>query len=367
MLAPQDAKILIVDDEVYIREILSRWLTKDGYDCLTAANGEEALTTLARSRVSLMISDIMMPGISGLELLATAKEQYKDLAVIMATAVDDRQVGTQALELGAYGYVIKPLDRNEVLINVANGLHLRRLEMENRRHREELEQLVEERTRKLQETIRKLQDTEQELSISREETIQRLAMAAEFRDDETALHTVRMGSFCQILAIQAGLSASECELIRTAGPLHDVGKIGTPDNILLKPGKLTAEEFEIIKKHSEIGHRLLSNSRSAMLEKGAIIAWTHHEKFNGNGYPRGLAGEDIPVEGRIAAVCDVFDALTSDRVYKKAYPIDKAIEIMVEGRGSHFDPVLLDLFLNSMDDVLAVKDEYVDQQSRKSS
>lgn len=367
MQAPQDAKILIVDDESYIREILSRWLSKDGYDCVTAGNGEQALQALAQSPVSLMISDIMMPGISGLELLATAKKHYQDLAVIMATAVDDRQVGTQALELGAYGYVIKPLDRNEVLINVANGLHLRRLEMENRRHREQLEQLVEERTRKLQETIHKLQETEQELSISREETIQRLAMAAEFRDDETALHTVRMGSFCQILAVQAGLPPAECELMRTAGPLHDVGKIGTPDNILLKPGKLTVEEFEIIKKHAEIGHRLLSNSRSTMLEKGAIIAWTHHEKFNGSGYPRGLSGEDIPIEGRIAAICDVFDALTSDRVYKKAYPIDKAVEILREGRGSHFDPVLLDLFLNAMDEVLAIKGEFVDLQSQKSS
>jgi len=363
MLAPQDAKILIVDDEIYIREILSRWLSKDGYDCLTASNGEEALLTLAHSPVSLMISDIMMPGISGLELLATAKKKYQDLAVIMATAVDDRQVGTHALEIGAYGYVIKPLDRNEVLLNVANGLHLRGLEMGNRRHREELEQLVEERTRKLQETIRKLLETEKELSISREETIQRLAMAAEFRDDETALHTVRMGSFCQILAIRAGLPPADCELIRSASPLHDVGKIGTPDNILLKPGKLTAEEFVIIKKHAEIGHRLLSNSSSTMLETGAIIAWTHHEKFNGSGYPRGLAGESIPIEGRIAAVCDVFDALTSDRVYKKAYPVDKAVEIMMEGRGNHFDPVLLDLFMNSMDEVLAIKDEYIDNQS----
>lgn len=361
MFSSNNAKVLVVDDEVYIREIISRWLAKDGYECLTAENGEKALKILEENNIAIMISDIMMPGISGLELLALAKEKYDDLAVIMATAVDDRQVGTQALELGAYGYVIKPLDRNEILINVANGLHLRKLEIENRRHRQELENLVQERTLELQQTIHKLQETEKELSIAQEETIQRLAMAAEFRDDETAFHTVRMGNYCQILATRLGLQPSEVELIRTSSPLHDVGKIGTPDNILLKPGKLTPEEFEIIKEHTVIGHRLLSNSKSIMLEKAAVIAWTHHEKFDGSGYPRGLSGEDIPLTGRVAAICDVFDALTSDRVYKKAYSIDKALSIILEGRGKHFDPVISDLFMDSMDEISAVHNEYKDK------
>ncbi len=367
MVSSQDTKILVVDDEIYIREIISRWLAKDGYECLTAENGENALEILASNRIALMISDIMMPGISGLELLEAAKGKYQDLAVIMATAVDDRMVGTQALELGAYGYVIKPLDRNELLINVANGLHLRKLEIENRLHRQELENLVQERTLELQETIHKLQKTEAELSIAQDETITRLAMAAEFRDDETAFHTVRMGHYCQILAVKHGLDPSECDLIRTASPLHDVGKIGTPDNILLKPGKLTSEEFEIIKEHTVIGHRLLSNSKSTMLEQAAIIAWTHHEKFDGSGYPRGISGTDIPLTGRIAAVCDVFDALTSDRVYKKAYPIEKAVDIIKEGRGKHFDPDLVDLFLDSMEEISAVREEYGDEQQESSA
>ncbi len=362
MISPQDARILVVDDEIYIREIISRWLAKDGYSCLTAENGQKALEILATNQIALMISDIMMPGISGLELLEAAKEKYENLAVIMATALDDRQIGTQALELGAYGYVIKPLDRNELLINVANGLHLRKLEIENRKHRRELENLVQERTLELQKTIHKLQETEAELNIAQEETIQRLAMAAEFRDDETAFHTVRMGHYCQIIAGRLGMTPAECHLIRTSSPLHDVGKIGTPDNILLKPGKLTPEEFEIIKKHTDIGHRLLSNSKSIMLEQAAIIAWTHHEKVNGSGYPRGLRGDDIPLLGRIAAICDVFDALTSDRVYKKAYSIEKALEIICDGRGQHFDSELLNIFLNSMEEITAVHHEYRDNQ-----
>ena len=362
MLSPRDVKVLVVDDEVYIREIVSRWLMKDGYECLTADNANRALEILAAENISLMISDIMMPGMSGLELLSLAKQKYRDLAVIMATAVDDRQVGTQALEQGAYGYVIKPLDRNEVLINVANGLHLRKLEIDNRRHREELEHLVEERTIELQHTIQKLQETEKELSISREETIQRLAMAAEFRDDETAYHTVRMASYCQVLAVKLGLPPEECELIRTSSQLHDVGKIGTPDNILLKPAELSHDEFEVIKEHTVIGYRLLSNSKSVMLERASIIAWTHHEKFDGTGYPNGLRGEEIPLPGRIAAICDVFDALTSDRVYKSAYSLEDAVEIMLNLRGNHFDPRLLDIFLNVIEEIAMIKAEYTDEK-----
>ena len=355
-----DVKILVVDDEPYIREILSRWLAKDGYDYMVAENALSALQLLETNNISLMISDIMMPGMSGLELLSIAKEKYKDIAVIMATAVDDRQVGTQALEQGAYGYVIKPLDRNEVLINVANGLHLRKLEIENRRHREELEHLVEERTIELQKTIVKLREMEKEVSFSREETIQRLAMAAEFRDSETAYHTVRMASYCQVLAVKSGLPPEECELIRISSQLHDVGKIGTPDGILLKEGALTPEEFEIIKEHTAIGYRILANSKSIMLERASIIAWTHHEKFDGSGYPNGMKGEEIPLPGRIAAICDVFDALTSDRVYKKAYTVEKAIEIMKNGNGSHFDPQLLNIYLDAMTEIVAIKDEYAD-------
>ncbi len=353
MDTPTRHKILIVDDETSICEIVSRWMQREGYEFRAVHSAEEALEVLAVESFSLMLSDINMPGKSGMELLAIVQQTYPDLSVIMATALDDRKIATQALEMGAYGYVIKPFERNEVLINVANGLRLRRLEMENRAHREHLEMLVAERTRELEEA-------EQEVRMSREETIQRLAKAAEFRDDETAQHTFRMSEYCKMMAVKLGFPEERCELIRMASPLHDVGKIGTPDHILLKPGKLTAEEFEIIKQHTLIGYRILSSSQSELLEVASVIAWTHHEKYDGNGYPRGLVGQDIPLEGRIAAICDVFDALTSDRVYKKAFSIEQAVEILREGKGSHFDPELLDLFLDSMDDVLQIRKDFSD-------
>ncbi len=354
-------KILVVDDEPFICEILSRWLMLTGYECHKAGNAEEALVILSSGDFSLLISDINMPGKSGIELLTLVKKRFRDIAVIMATAVDDRKTAIHTLELGAYGYIIKPFERNEVIINVANALHFRALEIEQRHYSEGLEQIVLTRTKELREAIKRQMKAEEELMRSREETIQRLSKAAEFRDDETAQHTLRMSVYCFLLAQKAGLHPQRCELIRMASPMHDVGKIGTPDNILLKPGRLTPEEFEIMKRHCEIGYRILANSNSDLLDLAASIAWTHHEKFNGQGYPRGLKGAEIPTEGRLAAIADVFDALTSDRVYKKAFPVDKAVSILEEERGKHFDPELVDLFLGSMEEILRIKEQYSDK------
>jgi putative two-component system response regulator len=352
--------ILVVDDEQPICTMLSQWLSHEGYNTRVAYSGEEALEEIGKNDFSLMISDINMPGISGVELLSKAKLIRQDMAVLMATGVSDREVAIHTLELGACGYVIKPFEFNEMLINISNALHLRDLEIENRAHRTKLEDLVRERTRELENTITQLRQTETELLASREETIQRLSMAAEFRDDDTAQHTVRMSRYCELLAQLSGMSEKYCRIVRTASPMHDIGKIGISDTILLKPGRLTSEEFEVVKKHCEFGYRILINSDSEFLEVAATIALSHHEKFNGSGYPKALHGENIPFEGRIAAVCDVFDALTTNRVYKPAYPVDKAIEIMKEGRENHFDPALLDLFLNNFDEFLSIKNRFVD-------
>jgi putative two-component system response regulator len=339
-------------------------VAKDGYETHVANSGEEALEILHHHRdIALMISDINMPGMSGIELLVTAKKNYENLAVLMASAVDDRKIAVRTLALGGYGYLIKPFDGNEILINVSNALRFRQLEMENKRHLGQLEEIVALRTKELQKTIHQLQITEAELHLSREETIRRLSMAAEFRDTETYLHTVRMSYYCELLARKIMDNPSRCESIRLASPMHDVGKIGIPDNVLLKPGKLTPEEFTIIKTHSQIGFNLLTGSKSELLDLAALIALTHHEKYDGSGYPGNLAGEAIPIEGRIVAVCDVFDALTSDRIYKAAFSVEKAIEIMNEGRGSHFDPILLDHFLDSLAEFLAIKIQYTDGHS----
>lgn len=353
MAGRNQTKILIVDDEEPIRELIAQIIKADGYDTQTASGVDEAMDYLAKEEYSLIISDINMPNKTGIDLLREVFLVDENIAVLMATAVDDRKVAVNTLELGAYGYIIKPFERNELLINISNALRRRELEIENRLYSDGLEALVYERTKKLQ-----LADVE--IRNSREETIIRLAKAAEFRDNETAQHTLRMGHYCEVLARKSGLDAVLCEQIRIASPLHDVGKIGIPDTILLKPGALTKEEFDTIKTHSEIGYRILTGSTSELLNLGASIARTHHEKVDGKGYPRGLAGDDIPIEGRIAAICDVFDALTSNRVYKAAMTTEKATEILREGRGTHFDQQLLDCFLGSLDEILILKAKFSD-------
>jgi len=339
-------RILIVDDDQQIRDLIAVILETEGYQVRLAESGEAAVLQLSDERFSLLISDINMTGMTGVDLLRFSRKQYQDMAVLMVTGVDDQETAIETLHIGAYGYVTKPFQANELIINIANALRRRALELENRRHREELELLVGERSN--------------ELVRSREESIQILSKAAEFRDNETAKHTIRMGYYCEILGRLIGLPEAFCRTLRTAAPLHDVGKIGISDSILQKPGKLTAEEFDIIKTHCKIGHRILSESTSDIFQIGAEIALSHHEKFDGSGYPQGLAGDSIPISGRIAAVCDVFDALTSERVYKKSLSTDDALEILKNGRGSHFDPDILDSFIQNFDRILAIRARLAD-------
>lgn len=353
-------RILIVDDEDLIRRMLARLLKRQGFDTTIADSAAAARALLAEQSFDLVLSDVNMPGESGIDLVRHVLGHYPDTAAVMVTGVDDPEIAEAALAIGAYGYIIKPFETNEVLINVANALRRRTLEIENRGHRSRLELLVAERTAALEETIRDLEQIRDELNGSREETIQRLALAAEFRSDETAFHIRRMSLYCELLARHLGLGDDRAEQIRIASPMHDIGKIGTPDSILMKRGRLTPEEFTAMKRHAEIGYRILHGSNSEMLQLAAEIAWTHHEKWDGSGYPRGLVGEEIPLEGRIVALCDVFDALTSARCYKPAFSVEKSREIMLEGRGRHFDPQLYDVFWAHIDEVLAIKDRYDD-------
>jgi putative two-component system response regulator len=355
------ARLLVVDDEEPIRRVMSRLLERNGYWCETAADSEQALDMARDREFDLVLTDIDMPGRSGLDLIMKVVNEHPNTATVMVTGMDDSHLAHAALESGAYGYIIKPVEPNEILINVANALRRRRLEIENRNHRQRLEQMVKDRTADLWQAVAQLELTERELRMSREETIQRLAIAAEFRDDETAQHIQRMSSYCALLARATGMDEEQTELIRVASLMHDVGKIGIPDNILLKPGRLTTEERTIMQQHAEIGQRILKGSGSELLVTAASIAWTHHERVDGTGYPRELLGDEIPLEGRIAAIADVFDALTSSRVYKRAFPLEKAVEIMREGRDEHFDGNLLDAFLDSMDEVLVVLEQYPDR------
>ncbi|MHB1242645.1 MAG: HD domain-containing phosphohydrolase [Gaiellaceae bacterium] len=353
--ATPSERILIVDDEDQIRTLLARLLGAHGYECLTAESAAAARRALKEAHVALVLSDVNMPGESGIDFTREVLAQYPDTAVVMVTGMDDRRYADVAIELGAYGYILKPFKPNELIINVGNALRRRTLEIENRGHRERLEQTVLDRTAALRDTITQLETSDAELRRLREETIRRLSWAAEFRNQETGEHIVRMSLYCALLARLAGLDVERAEMIRIASPMHDVGKIGIPDRILLKPGRLDDDERKVMEAHTEMGHRILAGSGVELLDLAAELALTHHERIDGTGYPRGLAGDEIPIEGRIVAVADVFDALTSDRVYRPAYQPGEARALMLEGRGTQFDAVLLDLFFDAFDDVLALR------------
>lgn len=352
--------ILIVDDEEPIRRVIGYLLSPHGYPVDFAADAREARKKLDTHPFALMLCDVNMPGESGMDLVRNILSERPETAAIMVTGLDSSVLANAAIEVGAFGYIVKPFESSEVLINVANALRRRKLELENRFHRENLEDIVRTRTVALQQALDWLERSEKELRLSREETIQRLAIAAEFRDSSTARHIHRMSHYCELLARRCGLSSDRCDLIRTASPMHDIGKIGTPDHVLLKPGKFTQEEFGVIAQHAEIGYRILSGSDAELLKVAAVIAYTHHERFDGTGYPRGLKGEAIPIEGRIASIADAFDALTTQRVYKPAFEIGHTIDLMLKHRGEHFDPELLDIFFSSTDELVRIRDQYAD-------
>jgi len=339
-------RILVVDDEAYVREVLCRCLGDEGYNCETAANAKDALERLKDNEFSLLISDIMMPEVSGIELLKMVRESFPNLAVIMLTAVDDRKTAISTLHLGAYGYLIKPFDVNEVLINVSGALERRRLEMLSRQYEERLEAKVAERTADVRRR-------EEEIAIH-------LVSASEYRDEETGAHIRRIGLYAAVIAKAVGWPPRAVDDIRVAGPMHDIGKIGIPDSILLKPGKLTDQEFEEVKKHSEIGAAILSNSDVPLLHMARDIALSHHEKWDGAGYPAGLAGEAIPESARIIAVTDVYDALVHNRVYRPAMGEEKALGIMRETREKHFNPGIFDCFLDLLPEFRRIRGEVGD-------
>jgi putative two-component system response regulator len=330
----QPVNILVVDDEPAIHKLVSQLLNKRGYRCATCDNAAQAIEKIAGGGFSLVISDYNMPGMTGIELLAQVKKTNPDVAFIMLTGVDDHRTAVHALELGAFGYIIKPFQTNELFINVANSLRRRELEQERDQYEWRLERQVRERTA--------------EIRATQEEVIMRLVTASGYRDEETGEHIRRMGEYAAILARAAGWDEKAVEEIRLAASMHDVGKIGVPDAILRKPGKLSDEEFERIKEHTRIGARILEGSPIGLLNLAHDIALHHHEKWAGGGYPIGLRGDAIPLCARIVAVCDVYDALVNDRVYRPAMPEDQALAIMMQGRGSHFDPVILDLFLERL-------------------
>jgi len=334
------AQLLVVDDEPYLQVLLSRWLRDDGHVCARAGGAADAWAHLQQQAVDLVTLDIRMPGGSGLDLLDKIKETYPDTAVLMVSGEGDMADAIRALTRGAFAFLMKPTERFQLLVQVRNGLERRRLVMENREYVHGLEELVEQRTFAIRQ--------------AHEETIHRLVKASLYRDEETGEHIQRTGWYSELLAAAAGWDAAAAEQIRLAAPMHDVGKIGIPDAILRKPGKLTPDETAVMRTHTLVGAKMLAGSTSPVLRMAEEIALRHHERWDGSGYPDGLAGTEIPEAARIVALVDAYDALSHDRVYRQAFSEAKVAELMLEGRGAHFDPRLFDLFLSLLPEMRAI-------------
>ena len=354
------ARLLIVDDEDLVRLSLRRVLERGGHSVEEAVSVGEARECLAAGSFDLILCDINMAGESGLALVRQVAAELPDTAVVMVTGVDDPEVADEAVTLGAYGYLVKPFQPNEVLINVHSGLRRRSLERARRSYTEELESKVLVRGSALRDALKRLDEAETGAELAERGTVARLVTALTLRSEETGGHIERMSRYAAALAARRGIHAWTWDEFRLAAMLHDVGKIGVPDSILLKPGPLTGEEFAAIKRHPDLGASLLNPGASRVLILGARIALTHHERWDGSGYPAGLMGDAIAVEGRVAAVADVFDALTSHRIYRPAMSPEAAMELMLAERARQFDPDLLDLFAASLEEMLTIRERHAE-------
>jgi putative two-component system response regulator len=354
------AHILLVDDEPEVLVLFREILELQSHSVEEAVNVAQATDRLADAAFDLVVCDVGLRGESGLALVRRVADDLPDTAIIMVTAADEPALAEEALSMGACGYLVKPCRPNDLVISVSAGLRMRDLEHARRSHLDELESKVLHRTAALHDAVQRLEENTETAGIALRETADRLVTALTLRSEETGGHIQRMSRYGAHLALASGFDTWSEDEIRVGMMLHDVGKIGVPDAILLKPGPLTGEELEIIQRHPLLGAKLLGEGQSPILAMGAQIALSHHERWDGDGYPSRLAGESIPIVGRIAAIVDVFDALTSDRVYRSALPTERACEIMTSERARHFDPDLLDVFTKSIDDMLLIREAHPD-------
>ena len=346
--------ILVVDDEAVNCRLVDAILTPLGYRVFTASNGEEALQKVETAIPDVILLDIMMPVMDGYETVRRLKsdEDTRLIPVVMVTALKDVEDRVRALEAGADDFLTKPIDRMELRARVNSLIKVKAYNDQMKNYQQELEMKVKERTEELSKTLEKLK-------FASLDTILRLSKAAEYRDEDTGAHIIRMSNYASLIAERMGLPGKTVESILYAAPLHDIGKIGVPDRILLKPGPLDKKEWEIMKQHTTFGAKILDGSEG-YLQLGRSIALTHHEKWDGSGYPAGLKGNEIPLAGRIVAIADVFDAMTSRRPYKEPFSIEKTLSLIMEARGSHFDPDVVDTFFEIKDDILGIKNVYRD-------
>jgi len=320
--------VLIIDDEPINLKVLNNIL-KDIYKLTFAKSGPEALRLIEKEKPDLILLDVMMPEMTGYEVCEHLKQDplYKSIPIIFVTALNDAVDEAKGLNIGAVDYISKPVTPAVVKARVKTHLSLVDVG---------------------------------ELKRTRLQVIQRLGRAAEYKDNETGMHVMRMSHYSKVISLAYGHSEKDADALFHAAPMHDIGKIGIPDSIMLKPGKLTDAEFAEMKKHPEIGAEILGESDSDLIELAKIVSMTHHEKWDGTGYPKQLKGEEIPIEGRIVALADVFDALTSVRPYKGAWPVEQAIDFIISQKNKHFDPQLVDLFVQQLDNIIEIKNHWKD-------
>jgi len=344
--------ILIVDDQSQNVELLEAYLVPEGYEIVEAGSGEEALQKLSDNKIDLILLDVMMPGMDGFEVVRRVRKNntHRLLPIILVTALKDTADRVTGIEAGCDDFISKPVDKIELMARVKSLLKVKAYNDLLSNFRKELESEVSKRTEELKHAIEKIKTASLD-------TIYRLSMACELRDKETGAHIKRVSRYSAAVARRMGLDEGTTETILYAAPMHDVGKIGIPDKILLKPTKLDPEEWAIMKQHTIIGAKILNGSDAEFIKLGEVIALTHHEKWDGSGYPNNLKGVAIPIAGRITAIADVFDALTSKRPYKEAFSVKKSLTIIREGRGSHFDPDVVDAFFAIKDVILLIRAE----------
>ncbi len=340
--------LLIVDDVPANLRVLVSYLKNFNFKVRVAQDGVDALEQVNIAPPDLILLDVMMPRLNGLEVCRRLKAdaKTKEIPVIFMSALDDTFDKIAGFEAGSVDYITKPFQHEEVLARITTHLTIKNLQEEIKQQNALLEQRVQERTKELEET--------------RLHVIRSLGKAAEYRDNETGMHVVRISKYVGILAEALQLDTLQKEIMINAAPMHDVGKIGIPDHILLKRGRLSPDEWDIMRTHTTIGEKILSGSNSELLQTAALLARTHHERWDGTGYPLGIKGEEIPLISRIVAICDVFDALLSRRPYKEPWSVQETVKYILEESGKHFDPMIVKLFEEKLPDLLAIQTQYHD-------
>jgi putative two-component system response regulator len=356
------ARILVADDDRRIRSALESILESEGYEVLQAGSGTETLEAIRKGSPDVILLDIRMPDLDGLEVTRRVKSDssLRHIPIVIVTGVDETRARIEALKLGADDFLLKPPHVAELSVRVRSLVQVKAYHDHLMNYQRELEAKVAERTTQLKKTLDELKKSNNRLRESSLNTIYCLSRAAEYKDEETAAHIQRMGRYATAIGRKLGLNEQEVEMLQYATPMHDVGKIGIPDKILLKPGKLSRQEWKIMQQHTVFGAEILTVESNGFMKFAQSIALSHHERWDGGGYPEGLKGPQIPRAGRIAAVADVFDALSSKRPYKQAFSIENSLRIVAEGAGSQFDPRVVAAFLELKDDVLSIKKQLPD-------